>query len=156
MRELTRRFLVQAVIAAASYGRWAAHPTVAAEDSNAATPRVAIEGYDPVAYFTDGRPVKGSAAFSLPFDEALYYFANAEHQKMFAADPDRYAPQYSGYCAVAVSNGYKATIDPESWVISKGKLYVFHSNKGLSLFLEDSSGTIAKADANWAALKAQH
>jgi YHS domain-containing protein len=156
MNELTRRFLVQAAIAAAFYGRWAARPSVAAEDGNAATPRVAIEGYDPVAYFTDGHPVKGSAAFSLAFDEAIYYFANAEHQKMFAADPDRYAPQYSGYCAVAVSDGYKATIDPESWVISKGKLYVFHSKKGLSLFAEDPAGTIAKADANWAALKAHH
>jgi len=156
MNELTRRCLFQAAIAAAFYSRWAARPSVAAEDGNAATPRVAIDGYDPVAYFTDGRPIKGSAAFSLPFDEAVYYFANAEHQKMFAADPDRYAPQYSGYCTVGVSEGQKATIDPESWAISQGKLFVFHSKKALSLFAEDSAGIIAKADANWAALKAQH
>jgi YHS domain-containing protein len=129
---------------------------VAAEIGKAATPRVAIEGYDPVAYFTDSRPVKGSPAFSSEFDDVVYHFANAEHQKMFAADPDRYAPQYSGYCAAALSKGFKATIDPESWAISNGKLYVFHSKMGLSLFAEDPAGTIARADANWATLKAQH
>lgn len=155
MIELTRRFLVQAAIAAASYGRWAARPSVAAEEGNAATPRVAIEGYDPVAYFTDGRPVKGSAALSFPFDEAVYYFANAEHQKMFAADPDRYAPQFSGYCTAALSMGMKLEADPEAWAISNGKLYVFHSKKGSSLFAEDPAGMIAKAQANLTTLKDQ-
>jgi len=155
MNELTRRCLFQAAIAAAFYGRWATR-TAVAEDGNAATPRVAIEGYDPVAYFTDGHPVKGSAEFSFSFDDAVYHFASAEHQKMFATDPDHYAPQYSGYCAVGVSYGYKATVDPESWVISDGKLYVFHSKKGLSLFAADPAGTIAKANTNWLALKAQH
>jgi YHS domain-containing protein len=152
MIELTRRFLVRAAIAAAFYGRWAA---VAAEEGNAATPRVAIQGYDPVAYFTDGRPVKGSVAFSLPFDEAVYYFANAEHQKMFAADPDRYAPRFSGYCAAGLSIGVKVEADPEAWAISDGKLYVFSSRNGSALFAKDPAGTIAKADANWTTLKGQ-
>ncbi|MFB9265010.1 YHS domain-containing (seleno)protein [Bradyrhizobium erythrophlei] len=155
MNELTRRFLVQAAIAAVFYGRWVARPSVAAEEGKAATPRVAIEGYDPVAYFTDGRPVKGSAAFSLPFDEAVYYFANAEHQKMFAADPDRYAPQFSGYCTVGLSMGVKVEADPEAWVISDGKLYVFYSKKGPALFAKDPASMIAKADANWTTLKGQ-
>ena len=153
MVELTRRFLVQAAIAAAFYGRWAARPSVAAEEGNTATPRVAIEGYDPVAYFTDGRPVKGSAAFSFPFDEAVYYFANAEHQKMFAADPDRYAPQFSGYCAAGLSMGVKVEADPEAWVISDGKLYVFYSREASSRFAEGRAGMIAKAQANWTTLK---
>ena len=155
MIELTRRFLVQAAIAAAFYGRWAARPSVAAEEGNAATPRVAIQGYDPVAYFTDGRPVKGSAAFSFPFDEAVYYFASAEHQKMFAANPDRYAPQFSGYCAAGLSMGVKVEADPEAWVISDGKLYVFASKTGPALFAKDPAGMIAKADANWTTLKGQ-
>ena len=155
MVELTRRFLVQAAIAAAFYGRWAARPSVAAEEGNAATPRVAIQGYDPVAYFTDGRPVKGSPAFSFPFDEAVYYFANVEHQKMFAADPDRYAPQFSGYCAAGLSMGVKVEADPEAWVISDGKLYVFASKTGPALFAKDPAGMIAKADANWTTLKGQ-
>jgi YHS domain-containing protein len=155
MTELTRRFLVQAAIAAAFYGKWAARPSVAAEEGNTATPRVAIEGYDPVAYFTDGRPVRGSAAFSFPFDEAVYYFVNAEHQKMFAADPDRYAPQFSGYCTAALSRGMKLEADPEAWAVSNGKLYVFYSKKGSSLFAEDPAGMIAKAQANWTTLKDQ-
>ena len=155
MIELTRRFLVQAAIAAAFYGRWAARPSVAAEEGNAATPRVAIQGYDPVAYFTDGRPVKGSAAFSFPFDEAVYYFASAEHQKMFAANPDRYAPQFSGYCAAGLSMGVKVEADPEAGVISDGKLYVFASKTGPALFAKDPAGMIAKADANWTTLKGQ-
>jgi YHS domain-containing protein len=155
MDELTRRCLFQAATATLLCGTWALR-SAAAGDDKSITAHVAIEGYDPVAYFTDGRPIKGSPAFSFPFDEAVYYFANAEHQRMFAADPDHYAPQYSGYCAAALSQGFKATIDPESWAISNGKLYVFHSKKGLSVFAEDPTGTIARADANWAAVKTQH
>jgi YHS domain-containing protein len=154
MNELTRRRMFQTAIATLFCGIGASL-SMAGEDNKPVTARVAIEGYDPVAYFTDSRPVKGSPAFSSEFDDVVYYFANAEHQKMFAADPDRYAPQYSGYCAAALSTGYKATVDPASWTISNGKLYVFHSKDGLSLFAEDSAGMIAKADAHWATLKAQ-
>jgi hypothetical protein len=74
---------------------------------------------------------------------------------MFAADPDRYAPQYSGYCAMALSIGRKFEADPQSWAISNGKLYVFNAQKGMSVFAEDSGRIVANADANWAALKAQ-
>lgn len=154
MNELTRRCLTQVAIATFLCGTWASL-SVAAEDGQR-TARVALEGYDPVAYFVDGHPVKGSSEFSFPFDDAVYYFASAEHQKLFAADPERYAPQYSGYCAAALSMGMKSEVDPQSWAISDGRLYVFHGKDGLSLFAEDSAGIIAKADANWAALKAQH
>jgi YHS domain-containing protein len=153
MNELTRRRVFQTAIVTVFCGIGASLSMAAEDDKRA---RVAIEGYDPVAYFTDSRPVKGSPVFSSEFDDVVYYFANAEHQKMFAADPDRYAPQYSGYCAAALSKGFKATVDPASWTISNGKLYVFHSKDGLSLFAEDPAGTIARADANWATLKAQH
>src|ERR1700746_1462062 len=155
MNELSRRRVFQTAIATLLYGTGASL-SVAGEDDKPVRARVAIEGYDPVAYFTDSRPVKGSPAFSSEFDDVVYYFVNAEHKKMFAADPDRYAPQYSGYCAAALSKGYKATIHPPSWTISNGKLYVFHSKDGLSLFADDPAGTIARADANWATLKAQH
>ena len=155
MNEPTRRRLFQLAITTLLGGTWAS-VSAAAEDGKPVKVRVAIEGYDPVAYFTDGRPVRGSPAFSFRFDEAVYYFANAEHQKMFAADPDHYAPQYSGYCAAALSEGFKVTIDPESWAISNGKLYVFNSKRGLALFAEDPAGIISKADANWAGLKSQH
>jgi hypothetical protein len=95
-------------------------------------------------------------AFSFTFDDAIYYFASAEHQKLFAADPDRYAPQYSGYCTVGLSLGMKLEADPQSWVISNGRLYVFAAMEGPSRFAGNSDAIIAKADANWAALKAQH
>lgn len=154
MNELTRRRLTQMTIAIFFCGA-GAQVSGAAEDGQQ-TARVALEGYDPVAYFVDGHPVKGESAFSFTFDDAMYHFASAEHQKMFAADPDRYAPRYSGYCAVGLSLGMKLDVDPHSWVISNGKLYVFAGEEGKSRFAGDSAGTIAKADANWAALKAQH
>jgi YHS domain-containing protein len=129
--------------------------SMAAEDGQQ-TARVALKGYDPVAYFADGGPVKGVPAFSFTFDDVIYYFASAEHQKLFAADPDRYAPRYSGYCAMSLSRGMKVEADPHSWAISNGRLYVFAAMEGPSRLAGDSAGTIAKADANWAALKAQH
>ena len=155
MNELTRRCLAQMAIATFFCGAGAAQVSGAAEDGRPTT-RVALQGYDPVAYFVDSHPVKGESAFSFQFDDAVYYFASAEHQKMFAADPDRYAPRYSGYCAVALSMGMKIEVDPHSWVISNDRLYVFASKKGRSLFAEDTAGIIAKADTNWAAEKAKH
>jgi len=112
-------------------------------------PRIALDGYDPVAYFTDGRPVKGSEEFTSAFDEAVYYFKSAEHRAMFAADPEHYAPQYSGYCAIGVSMGKKLHADPEAWAISDGKLFVFHSKGGMPRFAQDSAAIVEKADTNW-------
>ena len=108
MNDLSRRCIFPFAIAIILGGAFARLPAGAGEGM-----RVAISGYDPVAYFTDGHPVKGSPAFSFPFDGAVYYFASAEHQKLFTADPDRYAPYYSGYCAVGVSVGMKLEADPE-------------------------------------------
>ena len=152
MNELTRRRLFQAAIVTVFFGTWT-RISPAAEDAKLATARVALEGYDTVAYFTDGHPVKGSSTFSFSFDDATYYFASAEHQKMFAADPDRYAPQYSGYCAIGTSLNHKAEVDPESWAISNGKLYVFHYKTDMAKFASESADIIAKADTNWASVK---
>ena len=150
MNRLSRRRLFAAAIATILCSAWAGLPAAAGEGEGM---RVAIGGYDPVAYFTDGHPVKGSSAFSSRFDDAVYYFASAEHQKMFTADPDRYAPRYSGYCAVGVSAGMKLEADPEAWAISDGRLYVFQNKQGKAVFSADPAGIIAKADANWPALK---
>ena len=88
--------------------------------------RIAIGGYNSVAYFADGQPTgKGSEAFWLAFDDAVYLFRTAEHRATFAADPERYAPQYAGFCAGGVSKGYKVEPDPEAWAILNGKLYLF-------------------------------
>ena len=83
----------------------------------------AIEGYDPVAYFTESRPVEGASAFSHDWMGVTWYFASAENRVQFAAEPERYAPQYGGYCAWAVAHGYTAKIDPKAWKIVDGKLY---------------------------------
>jgi YHS domain-containing protein len=154
MNELSRRWIFRAAIATILCGTWAFLPANAGDATPAAT-RVAIDGHDPVAYFTDGHPVKGSSTFSFTFADAAYYFASAEHQKMFSADPDRYAPQYSGYCAVGIALGVKADPDPQMWAISNGRLYVFSGQKAHAVFAEDSAGIIAKANTNWPALKDQ-
>src|SRR5262249_55073439 len=113
-------------------------------------PRIALDGYDPVAYFTDGHPVKGSQEFMFALDDdAIYYFKSAEHRAMFAADPDHYAPQYSGYCAIAVSMGKKVHADPEAWIISDGKLFVLGGKEGVPIFAQDPGAIIRQADANW-------
>ncbi len=114
----------------------------------------AIRGYDPVAYFTLGRPVEGKRAYSLKWKGATWYFFSAEHRDRFRANPKKYAPQYGGYCAYAVSQGYTASIDPEAWKIVDGKLYLNYSKSVQSTWGEDIPGNIKKADENWPRLLA--
>lgn len=86
---------------------------------------VAIRGYDPVAYFTDGKAVEGNEQYSYRWLGAVWHFASAEHRDLFANDPTRYAPQYGGYCADGVSFGTVTTnVDPRAWRIIDGKLYI--------------------------------
>jgi hypothetical protein len=115
---------------------------------------VAIEGTDPVAYFTDGKPVKGSSDFEHEWMDATWRFVSAEHRDRFAADPEKYAPQYGGYCAWAVSQGYTAKIDPAAWKIVDDKLYLNYSPAVQSQWQSDIPGNIAKADANWPQIRA--
>jgi YHS domain-containing protein len=109
----------------------------------------AIRGYDPVAYFTEGRPLEGKRAFSLKWKGATWYFSSAKHRDMFQANPEKYAPQYGGYCAYAVSQGYTASIDPEAWKIVDGKLYLNYSKSVKELWEKDIPGHIKHADRNW-------
>jgi hypothetical protein len=122
----------------------------APSDSNK---RVALRGYDPVAYFTEGRPERGSPEFAAEFDDAIYWFKTAEHRAMFLDDPDRYAPQYAGYCAVTIARGAKLEADPEAWTISDGRLYVFGALKGVAMFHQQMAGIVEQANANWPALQ---
>jgi len=110
---------------------------------------VAIEGYDPVAYFTDGKPVEGKKEHSFEWMDATWRFASAEHRDLFAADPEKYAPQYGGYCAWAVANGYTASIDPDAWKIWDGKLYLNYDKDVQQKWAQDIPGNVAKGDANW-------
>lgn len=109
----------------------------------------AIRGYDPVAYFTAGRPLRGSPHFSQQWRGATWYFANAENRDAFAATPEKFAPQYGGYCAYGVANNYAVSIDPAAWSIVEGKLYLNYSLGVRNDWSKDIPGHIRKADANW-------
>ena len=109
----------------------------------------ALEGHDPVAYFTEGRPVEGSGEHSLRWQGADWYFASVENLEAFRADPERYAPQFGGYCAygVAVKNTVRG--DPELWTIHEGRLYVNITQQVQDIWVKDVPGYIAQAEANW-------
>ncbi len=110
---------------------------------------VAVGGYDPVAYFADGVPRKGDPEIALQHEGAMWWFATAENKALFAADPDKYAPQYGGYCAWAVASGYTAKGDPEAWRIVDGRLYLNYSKGVQRRWARDIPGNIAKGNANW-------
>jgi hypothetical protein len=109
---------------------------------------LAIKGYDPVAYFTAGKPTPGRADITLVWDEHRYQFATAANRDRFKADPVRYAPQFSDYCAMALSKGEIVVADPENWTIADGKLYIFGKAAGPGLFTKDTAANIAKAEGN--------
>jgi len=113
---------------------------------------VAIDGFDPVAYFTDGKPVEGKKEHAHEWRGATWRFASAEHRDLFAADPGKYAPQYGGWCAYAVAQGSTADIDPEAWTIHGGKLYLNYDKKVQAKWLADRDAYIAKADVTWPGL----
>ncbi|MBN2759716.1 MAG: YHS domain-containing protein [Rhodobacteraceae bacterium] len=112
-----------------------------------------LEGYDPVAYFTTGAPRQGSAAHSLDWDGKRWHFATAANRDLFAANPTRYAPQYNGYCAWAVAEGYLVPIDPNAWAIVDGKLYLNANRRIQRRWERDSPGFIMRAEANWPGLR---
>ena len=113
---------------------------------------VAIQGYDPVAFFTDNKPVKGDAKFPARHNGATYYFASKEHRDTFKADPAKYEPAFGGYCAYGVSRGKLVEIDVDAFQIVDGRLLLQYSKGVRKDFNEDSKGNLAKADVNWPGL----
>ena len=109
----------------------------------------AVEGHDAVAYFTQGKPVKGSKKFSTEYQGAEFRFASAENLATFKAEPAKYAPQYGGYCAWAVSQGYTAKGDADHWAIVDGKLYLNYNKSVQKTWDADRAGFIVKADTEW-------
>lgn len=123
---------------------------VAKSEINKSWQGVAIKGYDPVAFYEDGKPVKGSDKYEYKWRDAKWRFASAEHRDLFQANPENYAPQYGGYCAWAVSQGSTANVDPKNaWKIVEGKLYLNYNVKIQEKWAKDIPGNIKKADANW-------
>jgi hypothetical protein len=110
---------------------------------------VAIKGYDTVAYFKAGKALKGSKSFTFPWHNMTWYFLTKENRDLFAASPEKYAPQYDGYCAWAMTEARKAVTDPEVWKIVEQKLYLNCSMAAYEKWSKDIPGNIKKADANW-------
>jgi YHS domain-containing protein len=118
-------------------------PAVNAQDG------FAVKGYDPVAYFTVGQPTKGADQYTYRWKGVTYRFASAENLQHFRADPEKYLPQYGGYCAYAMSLDRIADIDPYRWAIVGGKLYLNNGYLAQDLWSLNKSGNIASADQNW-------
>jgi YHS domain-containing protein len=110
---------------------------------------VGASGYDVVAYFTDGQPVRGVSQFRIMHQGVEYRFASAEHLAEFRANPVRYLPQYGGYCAWAVSQGYTASGNPRNWRIVDGRLYLNYNTEIQHRWEQDIPGHIRNANANW-------
>jgi len=144
---MTRFLTIVAAIAAAFSVPAVAAPAAPAVRLDSAG--LAAQGYDPVAFFTEGKPVKGSASHELKWSAAKWRFASAQSLAAFKADPAHYAPQFGGYCAWAVSQHYLAPGDPNFWKIVDGKLYLNANARAKQLWEADQAEAIARGHANW-------
>jgi YHS domain-containing protein len=124
---------------------------VSAQDYSHSTP--GISGYDPVAYFTEGEAVRGSGMYVSVFEGVTYAFESKKNKEVFDADPEKYTPEYGGYCAFGVAGGYKIVSDPEVWKIVDGKLYLNVNRNVQRRWEKDIPGNIESADANWIEIK---
>ena len=124
----------------------------AADPVNKNSSGVAIKGYDPVAYFTESKPVKGMPSFTHQWNGATWQFSSAANRDLFAASPEKYAPQFGGYCAYGVSQNHTAQIDPEAWTVIDGKLYLNYSQGVKKTWSQATPKYIEQAQKNWPAL----
>jgi YHS domain-containing protein len=115
----------------------------------------AIDGYDAVAFFKEHKPVKGLKEFSYQWNDAVWYFASLENVKEFKNDPEKYAPQYGGYCAYGTADGHKAPTQPDTWTIVENKLYFNYNQQVKKLWNAKQKEFIEKADRNWPSVKIQ-
>ena len=145
---LTRRSFLVAT-AALPTAALLSRPAAAAEPPVYATGGIAINGYDPVAYFTEGKPVEGSPDHTSDWEGATVQFSSAENKALFDGDPEKYAPKYGGYCAYAVSKGYTASTDPAAWSIYEDRLYLNYSKSVRALWAARKRHHIEQADKNW-------
>jgi YHS domain-containing protein len=113
----------------------------------------AIKGYDPVAFFTESRPVMGRDSLTFSWNGATWYFADRRHLESFQSMPERYAPQYGGYCAYGTAQGHKAPTQVDTWSIYDGKLYFNYNQKVKEEWSKDRPAMIRKADENWTKIK---
>jgi len=113
---------------------------------------IGIQGYDPVAFFTDGKPVIGKEEFQSNYHDVVYHFASAEHQAMFDANPSAFEPQFGGYCAYGVTKGHLAPVKIDAFQIVNGRLLMQYDKSVRETFNKDQRGNLELADKNWPAL----
>jgi hypothetical protein len=147
MLNLSRRIVIRLLPLVAATSFATAPPSLATEKVP-----LAIKGYDPVAYFTIGKPALGLSEIEYEWDEHRYRFSRAEHRELFKANPLRYAPQFANFCAMALTRGEIHEANPEYWLISDGKLYIFGMATGPDRFRQSLTENILKADQNRALL----
>jgi len=145
---LTRRSAI-GLLALAPVASLIGLPAHAAEPETFQVDGLAIRGVDPVAYFTDAKPVKGIEDHMVSHNGATWHFVSAANKDAFLADPDKYGARYGGYCAYAASKGGLAPTVPEAWTIYEDRLYLNFSVQVRGIWAEDIPGNIAKANANW-------
>ena len=126
---------------------------LAQQDEIYAKEGIAVSGYDVVAYFKEAKPVKGIATNSVTYKGANWIFSSKENAELFKANPEKYEPEYGGYCAFGCSRGYKAKTSPDAWTIVDGKLYLNYNTDVRDTWNKDQQGYIKKADANWINIK---
>ena len=147
-----RHFMMTTAVAAMAAPALTASPAFAMKKMVYTSWGVAIRGTDPVAYFTENRPVEGSKKYTTYYDGAEFRFASAENLVLFKENPEKYAPQYGGYCAWAVSHGYTASTVPEAFTIHDGKLYLNYSLTVRFQWEADKETRIKLGDQNWPAV----
>ncbi|MEM0948174.1 MAG: YHS domain-containing (seleno)protein [Pseudomonadota bacterium] len=152
MHSTRRQFLTYATGALAAPALIRATPAFAATAPIYANDGIAIDGTDAVGYFTEGQPVAGNPAFTHEWNGATWRFMTGPNRDSFAANPETYAPQFGGYCAWAVAQGYTAPTAPEAWSIHKGKLYLNYSRRIRRRWERDIAGNVAKGRENWPAV----
>lgn len=155
------RAVVAALLLVVSHGAWGASPainTLGEAKGFFSSPKptgIAIRGYDTVAYHTQGKPVPGLPLFEVEYQGATWRFANEENKALFEAEPEKYAPEYGGYCAYGVAKGSLVKIEPDQWNIIDGKLYLNYDKSISKKWNKDTSAYIAEADAKFEKLLAE-
>lgn len=142
MLNLSRRIVIRLLLLLAAAASVGSPPAIAEKLP------LAIKGYDPVAYFTLGKPTPGLPELEYEWDEQRYRFARPEHRDLFKADPLRYAPQFANYCAMALTRGEIHEANPEYWLINDGKLYIFGGPTGPERFRQALTENVLKANQN--------
>ena len=147
-----RACAVALVLCVASSEAWAQAKSLVNVDGNG----LGIHGYDPVTYFTEGKAAKGDPQYSSNYGGATYYFKSSDDKAAFDKDPAKYAPQFGGYCAMAMAMGQQEDADPNFFLVHDGKLLLQRNEKAHMMFMKDPAGNHKKADEQWKKLQGNH